>query len=189
MRLVVIALATLLLGACTPSPSPSPSPSPVQSPITSPSSAPGPVPGGNCQDMTHVYNPQRLTVYSPCEHVAGIVEIIRAEADGDYHILVHVDPGQVDPHGGAWINACNTSCLGGAEHGDLVTEPVCEHTVNQSDAVSACAGYTNPATLPKVGDHVLVSGPWALDTTHGWLELHPATYQTLAAISEPGEMD
>jgi hypothetical protein len=135
--------------------------------------------------MTHVYNPQRLTVYSPCEHVRGIVEIIRTEADGDYHILVHVDPGQVDPHGGAWINACNTSCINGAEHGDLVTEPVCEHNVTQSDAVNACVGYTNPATLPKVGDHVLVSGPWVLDTTHGWLELHPATYQILAALAEP----
>ena len=161
----------------------------MQSPTPIPSAPPSPV-GGLCQNLDHVYNPQRLTVYSPCEHVAGIVEIIRTEADGDYHILVHVDPGQVDPNGGAWINACNTTCLNGAEHGDLVTEPVCEHTpITQSDAVSACAGYANPATIPKVGDHVLVSGPWCLDTAHGWLELHPATYQVLAAVAEPSLND
>lgn len=186
MKKALLVLA-VLLAACT-QPNPSPSPSPAQTPSTSPSAtasaAPSPV-GGVCQDMTHVYNPSRLTVYSPCEHVMGIVEIIRTEADGDYHILVHVDPGLIDPHGGSWINACNTTCLGGAEHGDLVTEPVCEHNVTQSDAVSACVGYTNPAGIPKVGDHVLVSGPWVLDQTHGWLEVHPATYETLAALAEP----
>lgn len=135
--------------------------------------------------MTHVYHSYRLHVLSACEHVTGIVEIIRVEADGDYHILVHVDPNQPDPQGGAWINACNTTCLGGAEHGDLVTEPVCMHPITQADAVSACVGYSNPAVLPKVGDHVIVSGPWVKDNDHGWLEIHPATYQVIAALSEP----
>jgi hypothetical protein len=181
-------LAALMFAACSPSP-PTPTPSPIASPSVSPSASPSPSPGGDCQGFQHVYNPQRLTIYSPCEHVAGIVEIIRTEADGDYHILVHVDPGQVDPHGGVWINACNISCINGAEHGDLVTEPVCEHNVTQSDAVTACAGYTNPAKIPALGSHVLVSGPWVLDTAHGWLELHPATYQVLAAVAEPGGMD
>ena len=130
--------------------------------------------------MTHVYNPQRLKVLSMCEHVTGIVEIIRVEADGDYHILVHVDPNQPDPAGGQWIDSANITY----QHGDLVTEPVCEHAITQADAVSACQGYTNPTYVPKVGDHVLVSGPWVQDMDHfSWDEIHPATYQLLPAFS------
>ena len=177
MRIVLAVLATALLAACA-SPSPSPSPSPT----SEPSSTASPI-SGDCQDMTHVYNPQRLQVLSVCEHVKGIVILIRSEADGDYHILVQPDPNQPDPQGGSWVNSCNSTCAGGAEHGDLVTEPVCMHSITQPDAVSACAGYTNTAILPKVGDHVLVSGPWVLDTAHGWLEIHPATYQLLPAFS------
>ena len=127
-----------------------------------------------------MYHPARLLVLSPCEHVTGIVEIIRVEADGDYHILVHVDPNQPDPQGGQWINSANTTY----QHGDLVTEPVCEHAVTQADAVSACQGYTNPTVVPKVGDHVQVSGPWVEDTMHfNWREIHPATYIILPAFS------
>jgi hypothetical protein len=106
----------------------------------------------------------------------GVVEIIRTEADGDYHVLVRLDPGQPDPQGGNWINTCNVTCLNGAQHGDLVTEPICEHLITQTDAMAACAGYVNPAKVPSLDEHVQVSGPWVLDTEHGWLEVHPATY-------------
>src|SRR5579859_2962798 len=120
MKKFILGFAILLMSCQTSTTSPVPSPS---APSPSPTAIGSPV-SGACQDMTHVYNPQRLQVLSPCEHVMGIVEIIRTEADGDYHILVHVDPGQpLDPQGGNWINDCNTSCLGEAEHGDLVTEP------------------------------------------------------------------
>ena len=121
-----------------------------------------------------------------CATAPGIIEIIRTEADGDYHVLVHTDPTSLDPQGGHWINNCNITCLGGAEHGDLVTEPICEHSISQSDAVSACQGYLNPqGPPPPIGSHVAVSGPWVLDVTHGWLEIHPATYVVLSALAEP----
>jgi hypothetical protein len=136
--------------------------------------------------MAHVYNPSRLSVLAQCAHGTGIIEIIRVEADGDYHVLVHMDPTSLDPNGGHWVNTCNATCAGGAEHGDLVTEPVCENTVTQPDAVSACQGYVNPQGLPPpVGTHVRVSGPWVLDTTHGWQEIHPATFEVLPAIADP----
>jgi hypothetical protein len=156
-------LLILFLVACQPAPQPQPSPSPDT----------------RCQSFAHVYNPQRLQVLAPCVHVRGVVEVVRSEADGDYHVLIKPDSGQPDPNGGDWVNACNATCDNGAEHGDLVTEPVCEHTVIQPDAIAACQGYVNPAVVPSVGQHVEVSGPWVKDLTHGWLEVHPATYQVM----------
>ena len=181
-KLIILAgMIVLLVGCTTPSPIPTTTPTassttiPTQIPVSSPSPS-----SGMCQDMTHVYNPSRLLVLSPCQHVTGIVEIIRIEADGDYHILVHVDPNQLDPTGGNWINSANTTY----QHGDLVTEPVCEHAITQTDAVSVCAGYTNPTYVPKAGDHVEVSGPWVEDTAHfNWREIHPAVYTLLSAFS------
>jgi hypothetical protein len=177
-------LAALVLAACTPSPTPTPSPSPAQTPSQAPSAAPSVSPvGGVCQDFSHVYHSYRLKVLAQCVHVSGIVEIVRLEADGDRHILVHLDPGQVDPNGGGYINQANTTY----QHGDLVTEPVCTNLpVTQADAIASCAGYRNPTFVPVVGQHVEVSGPWVLDLDHySWAECHPATYDLLAALADP----
>lgn len=127
-----------------------------------------------CGDpQAHVYNPSRLHLLAACVTLNGTVDIIRAEKDGDLHILVRLDPGQ-----DKYINARNIS----AENGDLVTEPVCERAVTQADAVGACAGYVNPILIPGVGSHVAVTGAWVLDVDHGWLEIHPvASYSTVGA--------
>jgi hypothetical protein len=67
-----------------------------------------------------------------------------------------------------FLNAKNMS----DQHGDLVVEPVCMHSVTQSDAVAACKGYISPSKIPPVGSHVKVTGSFVLYTAHGWLELH-----------------
>lgn len=116
----------------------------------------------------HVYHPDRLQLLAPCITVDGTVESTKPEADGDVHIGVRLDPGQTCA-GRACINSGNIS----EQHRDLVLEPVCEHDVTQQDAVAACAGYRNPLQIPVIGTHVSVSGPWVLDTDHGWDEIHP----------------
>jgi hypothetical protein len=113
----------------------------------------------------HVYHPDRLQLLAPCVTVTGIVDVIRNERDGDLHVLLRLDPGQEK-----YLNAKNA-----LELGDLVLEPVCVHQVTQADAIEACAGYSNPLTIPAIGSHVSVTGPWVHDLDHGWLEIHPVS--------------
>ena len=174
-------LAVLSLSACAatsvaPSPSSTPTPS-----ATSPLSigSPGPttaagVPsapasgaptGSVCRSPTeHVYHAYRLQVRNPCLTLSGVIDRIKDEPDGDYHVRLHLDP-----QFASLVNSANVAQQGG----DLVLEPVCIHAITQADAVSACAGYTNPLAVPARGTHVIVTGAYVLDTGHGWMELHP----------------
>src|SRR5438552_8024985 len=96
--------------------------------------------------------------------VTGTVAAVRSEPDGDYHILLRLDP----PFAGL-INDRNIA----GEHGDLVLEPVCELPVTQPDAISTCAGVAPTIVTPPLGSHVSATGAYVLDTDHGWMELHP----------------
>jgi hypothetical protein len=114
----------------------------------------------------HVYHSYRLHDLAPCVTVTGVVTSIRPEADGDDHIEITVDPGF------EWtLNSENTSRQGG----HLVVEAVSENSVTQRDAITSCAAYTPQLTLPSVGDRVRITGPFVLDTDHGWQEIHPVT--------------
>ena len=114
----------------------------------------------------HVYNPDRLTLVDPCIQVTGTIEVIRNEPDGDYHILLKLDPDFEN-----LVNDGNKKL----QRGDLVLEPVCELTVTQADAVSSCVGFSSDVPKPTVGAHVVVIGPYVLDTEHSdWAEIHPA---------------
>ena len=153
--------------------------SPLPDVSVMPSPSPSPIAAGDCvqpsDPSSHVYHPDRLQVLQPCITVSGTIDFERKEADGDYHIGLKLDPQYV-----SLVNACNATCLNGAEHGDLVLEPVCELTVTQADAVASCAGYHNPIVVPPVGRHVNVTGAYVLDLDHGWTEIHPLMTITLA---------
>jgi hypothetical protein len=163
MRIRLAALVAVLFVACTGPVNPAPSPAP---------SSAGTSPAASCvlpgDPGSHVYSPDRLQVLNPCISVTGTIDFIRHEADGDYHIGLKVDPAYAN-----LPNACNSTCLNGAEHGDLVIEPVCMNTPTQADAVSSCVGYSNPITIPPVGSHVEMTGAYVLDAVHGWTEIHP----------------
>jgi len=113
-----------------------------------------------------VYRPARLEAVLPCVRVAGTIVSSTAEADGDFHINVRVDPGY------EWVlNDANRD-----EDGYLVVEPVCRFPPLQAEAIRVCASDGDPLTggLPAVGDHVWMEGRFALDLQHhGWAELHP----------------
>jgi hypothetical protein len=141
------------------------SPSPPLSP-TPPVSAHGCLEPND--PAAHVYHPDRLQVLNPCLTASGTIAFERKEADGDYHIGLALDAQYA-----GLVNACNSTCMNGAERGDLVLEPVCELPVTQADAVNACAGYHNPLVVPPVGGHVSVTGAYVLDLDHGWTEIHP----------------
>jgi hypothetical protein len=117
---------------------------------------------------SHVYSPDRLRILEPCIAVTGRIDFIRHEKDGDYHIGL-----KLDPQFAGLTNSCNSTCLNGAEHGDLVVEPVCMTTPTQSDAVSSCVGYHNPIVIPPIGSRVSMTGAYVLDLDHGWTEIHP----------------
>lgn len=114
----------------------------------------------------HVYHPARLHVINKCVSVTGTIDRSTKEADGDVHIRL-----KVDSKYSFMLNAKNNSI----QHGDLVLEPVCEATPTQTDAVSACTNYHSSVTVPAVGTHVQVVGPYVLDADHGWNEIHPVT--------------
>ncbi len=106
--------------------------------------------------LAGVYRPHRLRVLATCRSVSGIVIRISHEQDGDLHIGLD--------DGGALTNAVNRSRL----EGELVVE-----------FMPRDGGHL-PA--PRVGEHIILTGAWVLDTNHGWQELHPVWSETLAGV-------
>ena len=121
---------------------------------------------------SHIYNPNRLVVYRDCQTVSGIVDRVIVEADGDYHIRLGLDA----PYQNL-TNGVNNS----DQYGDLVLEIVCVNTVTQTDAIDACQNYVNHVTVPQEGQHIVATGPYVLDTDHGWTEIHPVYSLTITA--------
>jgi hypothetical protein len=119
----------------------------------------------NPEPLNHVYNPSRLVVLNQCKTVSGAVVKIIKEKDGDTHIRLKVDSQYSDT-----INQANVDGQGG----NLVIEIVCAYEVTQKDAINACTAYENKIPVPKVNDHVAITGQFVSDTEHGgWNEIHP----------------
>jgi hypothetical protein len=122
----------------------------------------------------HVYNPSRLQVVDNCKAVSGVIDSIRAERDGDYHIRLKLDPQFSD-----LINSANVN----GQFGDLVVEPICVNPVTQLDAISACQDFHQNIDVPTVGTHIQVTGSYVLDKEHGgWAEIHPVTSISISNI-------
>src|SRR5437763_14655868 len=110
---------------------------------------------------------QRLQVVASCKTVSGVIESIKVERDGDYHIRLKMDP--------QFANLVNSANVNG-QLGDLVVEPICQNPVSQQDAISSCQDFHQDISVPQVGTHVKVTGSYVLDNEHGgWAEIHPVT--------------
>lgn len=142
---------------------------------TSPPTASAPVPeftpspcGANLKvEWQHVYHPDRLVLREQCKVVTGVIDSVRSEPDGDFHVRLALDPGQEK-----LLNEKNMSI----QHGDLVIEPICEHLVTQTDAIASCQDFAGGVPRPRKGMHVRVAGSYVHDGEpgHGWNEIHPA---------------
>jgi hypothetical protein len=115
---------------------------------------------------THVYNPARLQLANACMTVTGVVDESTADADGDQHFLLKLDPGQ-----DRLLKKKNRT----KKNGDLVVEIVCANHVKLKKAKAACRGYSNQIALPAVGAHLKVTGSYVIDTHNGWAEIHPVS--------------
>jgi hypothetical protein len=115
----------------------------------------------------HVYQSSRLQIVNRCITVSGIIESIRSEPDGDSHIRL-----KLDSQFTKLINLANIK----DQFGDLVLEPICQHTVIQPNAFFACNDFHQNTNIPPTGTHVKVTGSYVLDTWHGkWAEIHPVS--------------
>ncbi len=114
----------------------------------------------------YVYNPARLEIVDKCKTVTGIIEESSADEDGDQHMLLKLDNGQE-----GLLTKKNMK----KKQGDLVIEAVCANNTNLEKVGNTCNGYLNHILLPKVGDHVKVTGSLVIDSHNGWEEIHPIT--------------
>jgi hypothetical protein len=148
-------------------------------PVSTTGLIPAPVPSGAksaCRSgnpLANVYHPYRLQLITACSTVAGVVESVRHEDDGDYHIDILLD----SPYGGM-LDAGNLTY----QHGWLVLEivpadePGCVKGTPPRPTVGTynygiCTGANE--TPPSVGQHIWVTGPYVIDHWHDWAEIHP----------------
>jgi hypothetical protein len=110
--------------------------------------------------------PSRLQVLDRCKTVTGVIVEKNADPDGDEHMLLKLDAGQE-----SLLEKKNYSKKGG----NLVIEAICINDITRKAAKGICKGYINHVHLPKVGDHVRVTGSYVLDSHNGWTEIHPIT--------------
>jgi len=111
-----------------------------------------------------VWGPDRLVMISPCRTATGVVTDMHTNEDGDFDIRLAVDPPYAD-----LPNAQNVAQL----NGHLQLEAICQAPILATDAQQACGSYRGSLVLPSVGQHISATGPYVLDTNHGWTELHP----------------
>lgn len=133
----------------------------------------------------HVWNSTRLTVISKCTSVTGTVLSSFQSNDADQHIQLLPDA--------EYKNLVNSKNIE-FQLGSLVIEPICTHDpsiinnstlldagidladgVIENASIHACERYISHVYIPKVGEHVKVTGAYVLDTLHGWMEIHPVT--------------
>lgn len=122
----------------------------ARSPVGTPPAA---LCGNGHHTLAGVYQPSRLEVVVPCAYVTGTVEYSALEPDGDDHVRLHLDA-----RFRRAINAQNRRMT----NGNLVVEII---PLDQKDL-----------STPRIGEHVLVVGPYVLDRDHGWMEIHPVRY-------------
>ena len=128
--------------------------------------------------LAGVYHPYRLRVVKDCMTISGTVVYVSREADGDLHVNLSLPPAESN-----LLDAANAA----DEHGNLVTEivpadqpgcvrgkpPPLPQSAYRSSSYSY--GFCSGADVrtPAVGSQVSVTGPYVLDTDHGWMEIHP----------------
>lgn len=156
-------------------------PSGIQSTTAAEPAAPSGRFSGACRSgdpLANVYHPYRLHIVKSCITVTGTIAYVSRENDGDIHVNLSLPPSESN-----LLDAANIA----DEYGNLVTEivpadqpgctpgqpPPLPPTAYRSYSYSygICTGAD--VVTPVVGAQVAVTGPYVLDTDHGWMEIHP----------------
>jgi hypothetical protein len=136
---------------------------------STPISTPSPLAANACRTgppEAGVHNPDRLRVLDPCKHAVGIAVDVAFENDGDYHVWFKVDPG--------FEYLLNLEDHFQAQPAMLAEiTPDCAEATNPPDAQSAARCPKSKLSIPVIGNHIAIDGPWVLDLDHGWREIHP----------------
>ena len=116
--------------------------------------------------LANVWSPGRLKVLSRCKTVSGTIVASDVQADGDGHYYMRVDKAYA-----GLLNKTNKAVHGGTLILEIVPadQPGC--TKGHKVRFGTCTGRRIPT--PKVGRHVTATGPFVVDTLHGWQEIHP----------------
>jgi hypothetical protein len=101
-----------------------------------------------------------------CKTVTGFIKESSSNEDGDHHMLLKLDAGQEE-----LLTKKNIK----KKQGDIVIEAVCANKTTLGKVGNTCNGYINKIQIPKLGDHVRVTGSLVNDTHNGWNEIHPIT--------------
>ncbi|GAC1380891.1 MAG: hypothetical protein NVSMB45_04850 [Ginsengibacter sp.] len=112
----------------------------------------------------HVYNPVRLRILDSCKVVRGVVVESNEEDDGDEHMLLKLDKGQE-----SLLTSRNMS----SKRGCLVIEAICVNNISKKKVGNSCEGSVNNIELPKLNEHIEVTGTYVIDSHNGWAEIHP----------------
>jgi hypothetical protein len=122
----------------------------------------------------------KFTLIKPCVTVTGtVVWVHYFNSDGDANFNVVLDPPYKNMLGpGSYSNVFASKYPGGPA---MHMETVCQGPVTSKtkDNVGACDGYKGPdfrPVLPKLGQHVMVTGRYVIDNPEmpgGITELHP----------------
>jgi uncharacterized protein YgiM (DUF1202 family) len=103
--------------------------------------------------LTHVHDPERLTLFNRCVTASGTVAEISRNPDGDLTFRLALDPAYA-----YLLNDGNRNMLRGTL---------------QIEIIPADQPF---AAEPALGAHVTVTGAYVLDTEYGWMEIHPAWF-------------
>ncbi len=101
--------------------------------------------------LTGVYASSRLHVIQPCVTVSGVVHNVEHSLDGDISFNLALPPDKA-----FLLNEGNRRDQDGMLEVEIIP------------------GDQQRVLTPTEGEGVTVTGPWVLDTVHGWNEIHPA---------------
>jgi hypothetical protein len=123
--------------------------------------------------LANVHKPKRLQVVTSCIVVRGTVALVFQDGeDGDYHVNVQVDEEFED-----LLNTANrvqletllAEVVPADQKGCTPGQP--PRPPSGDKDFGLCTGAN--VTIPAVGDRIELTGPYVLDSDHGWMEIHP----------------
>jgi hypothetical protein len=161
--------------------------------------APPRLKSGECKPggpLAGVYLPSRLAVKDACTTVAGTVDCVQQEPDGDIHIRLRPDP----PYRKLLTGANALQQCSNQKDAHLVVEIIPQNGDGLfEDNSASLGGFLTPAA-PVAGEHVTVTGPYVWDSNllhdleypgrnvKDWAEIHPAWNITIDHPASPGTL-